>query len=214
MKTILFQGDSITDWFRDRENDLRLGYGYPQLVSAFLGCERPGEFRFLNRGVSGDRVGDLLRRMQKDFIDLQPDYLSILIGVNDVWRALDSNIVTTPDEFEAMYDRLLRELTQALPHTKIMLLAPFMLEGSATVSTPDRPGWFEYFRPGVTEMAARTFALGAKYGLPAVDLQKWFDAAAQRSQPSDWLEDGVHPTAQGHELIKRAWLETFAKMEQ
>ena len=83
MKKILFQGDSITDVGRSLENDAARGHGYATLVSASLGMDRPGEFEFVNRGISGNRIIDLLARVKADIINLTPDYMSILIGIND-----------------------------------------------------------------------------------------------------------------------------------
>ena len=89
MKRVLFQGDSITDMMRSRENDKFLGIGYPVLVSAELGLDYPGEYEFLNRGVSGNRIVDLYARIKSDIINLKPDVISFLIGINDVWHELD-----------------------------------------------------------------------------------------------------------------------------
>ncbi|MBQ9920892.1 MAG: lysophospholipase, partial [Clostridia bacterium] len=83
---ILFQGDSITDAGRARDNDINLGTGYPMLVKATLGFEEPGKYEFFNRGISGNRVVDLYARIKNDIINLKPDVMSILIGVNDVWH--------------------------------------------------------------------------------------------------------------------------------
>ena len=91
MKTILFQGDSITDAGRDRDDFYDLGKGYPVLVAGRLGLDAPGEFRFLNRGVSGDRIVDVYARMKRDILNLKPDVLTLLVGVNDVWHEFDQH---------------------------------------------------------------------------------------------------------------------------
>ena len=91
MKTVLFQGDSITDCYRSSEDFDLVGCGYPLLVKAKLGFERPNEFNFQNRGICGDRIVDLYARIKSDIINLKPDYMSILIGVNDVWHEMDYN---------------------------------------------------------------------------------------------------------------------------
>ena len=87
MKTILFQGDSITDAGRSYENDTSLGRGYATLVSARLAYDFPNEYSFLNRGVAGNRIVALYARIKRDIINLKPDYLSILIGINGVASA-------------------------------------------------------------------------------------------------------------------------------
>ena len=95
-KLILFQGDSITDCGRARDNNVNVGVGYPLLIKATLGHDAPNEYQFINRGVSGNRVVDLYARIKKDFINLKPDYASIYIGVNDAWHEInDKNGVDT-----------------------------------------------------------------------------------------------------------------------
>ena len=87
---ILFQGDSITDAGRSRENDTMLGNGYANMTAAWLSARYPGHnFTFLNRGVSGNRIYDMEERWTAECIELQPDWLSILIGINDTWRRFD-----------------------------------------------------------------------------------------------------------------------------
>lgn len=81
---ILFQGGSITDGCRDRDNDKNLGMGYPFLIRAALGFEHPGRYEFINRGIGGNRVVDIYARIKQDIINLKPDVMSILVGVNDV----------------------------------------------------------------------------------------------------------------------------------
>jgi len=92
-KIILFQGDSITDCGRSREDFSEIGKGYPMLVKAQLGFENPGEFEFQNRGISGNRIVDVYARIKSDIINLKPDYMSLLIGVNDVWHELVADIM-------------------------------------------------------------------------------------------------------------------------
>ena len=89
-KRILFQGDSITDCSRSRSDLTEMGGGYPRLVKAALGMDHPGEYEFINRGISGNRIVDLYARIKADFINLKPDYASIYIGVNDAWHEIGS----------------------------------------------------------------------------------------------------------------------------
>ncbi len=207
MKTILFQGDSITDMGRSRENDRELGIGYPTLVAASLGTDRPGEFQFLNRAIAGSRVIDVLGRVKRDIINLKPDYLSILIGVNDVWHEFDfANGVDTP-KYEMYYDILIQQVKEALPNIKIMIMEPFVLN----VGVPKR-NW-EEFRPEVEARAAAAKRVAEKNGLVFVPLMKVFDDAQKLAPAGYWIPDGVHPFATGHELIKREWLKAFKEME-
>ncbi len=205
-KRILFQGDSITDVSRNRDDCYGMGGGYPNFVKATLGAQYPGKYEFLNRGVSGNRIVDLYARMKIDFINLKPDVASILIGVNDVWHEISrQNGVATP-KFERIYRMLLDEVLAACPDIKLLLLSPFVLLGTATLNTPDVPDRWERFQADVAEKRAVTRKLAAEYSLPFVDLQAVFDRALESAASEYWTVDGVHPTACGHELIKNAWL--------
>ena len=132
MKTILFQGDSITDVGRVREDESSLGQGYPRMLAERLGYEYPGQFRYLNRGISGNRVVDLYARWKVDALNLKPDYLSILIGVNDVWHEIEAQNGVEAKKYEKIYTMLLEETLEALPDIKIILMEPFVLHGTGT----------------------------------------------------------------------------------
>ena len=212
MKRILFQGDSITDCGRKREEFYGMGSGYANLVKASLGMDRPNEFEYVNRGISGNRIVDLYARMKIDLINLAPDYLSIYIGVNDVWHEIaKDNGVATP-KFEKIYSMLLDEIREALPETKIILISPYVLPGTATCDTEEKPDRWSRFQIGVAEKAAVVKKLAETYNLPLIELQPAFDAACEKAPADYWARDGVHPTACGHEIIKRLWLETFSAL--
>ena len=103
MKTILFQGDSITDCGRNRNEHWSMGDGYPQLIKGQLGFEYREQFDFRNTGVSGDRIIDLYARIKKDIINLKPDYMSVLIGSNDAWQEVNYNTGASPEKYEKLY---------------------------------------------------------------------------------------------------------------
>lgn len=206
---ILFQGDSITDCHRARDNDQFAGHGYPTLVKGRLGYDAPGQYVFLNRGISGNRVVDLYARIKMDIINLKPDYLSILIGVNDVWHELGAHNGVAADKFERVYDMLLEEVQDALPGIRLMLLEPFVLPGTATENTEEQPQRLDFFRKEVALRGEATRRVAARHGAGFIPLQERFDAACEKASPDYWLIDGVHPTAMGHELIARAWMEAF-----
>lgn len=208
MKTILFQGDSITDVGRARDNNANRGMGYPHLVSARLGCDDPTEFNFINRGISGNRIVDLYARIKADIINLRPDVMSILIGVNDVWHEIASqNGVDTP-KFEKIYSMLISEIKAALPDIKIIIMEPFVLEGPATAERIDD------FRTGVAEKAAVARKIAKRFHLPFLSLQDKLDAAAQKAPATYWLGDGVHPTPFGHQLIADEWIKTYKRLRK
>ena len=210
---ILFQGDSITDCDRSRTNDANLGTGYALLVKSQLGFEEPQKYEFFNRGISGNRIVDLYARIKADFINLKPDYASIYIGVNDTWHEIGSNNGVDTAKFEKIYTMLIDEIKEALPNIKLMIIAPYVLEGEATCDTEEIPDRLSRFRTDVAEKAAVAKKIAEKYGLPIIELQPAFDAACKKAEPSYWAYDGVHPTAKGHELIKREWLKAFKEIE-
>ena len=207
MKTILFQGDSITDASRNRETTVpnwAMGYGYATAVSAILG--EHGEYDFYNRGIGGNRIVDVYARIRADIINLNPDYMSLLIGVNDVWHDDFGNGIDT-EKFEKLYRMLLDEVKAALPRIRIMLLGAFVTEGS------EMEGRYETFRAAVAERAEATRRIAKDYNLPFVDLQAEFDAACKIAPATYWTYEGVHPTSQGHGIITRAWLKAFEEIK-
>lgn len=209
-KRILFQGDSITDCSRNREQISSMGTGYALMVKGQLGCEQPGEYEFINKGISGNRIVDVYARIKQDIINLKPDYMSLLIGVNDVWHELGGRCNgVSAEKFEKIYDMLIGEVLEALPDLKIMILAPFVLEASATMATEEEPGRWDSFRTEVPLRAAAAERIAKKYGLPFITLQDKFDEACKQAPASYWLVDGVHPTPMGHWIIKNEWLKAF-----
>lgn len=208
MKTILFQGDSITDCGRNREDIANLGGGYPKLVGASLGCDFPNDYRFVNKGVSGNKIVDVYARIKSDIINIKPDYMSLLIGVNDVWHEIAVQSGVDIKKYEKIYTMLLEEIFEVLPNIKIMILEPFVIKGSATENTEVMPDKWERFCR-VKEYAKVARKVADRFGLVFVPLQDRFDAACERSDNAHWSRDGVHPTDFGHELIARAWLEAF-----
>lgn len=213
MKRIVFWGDSITDCGRNRNDLYNLGEGYANLIRADLGYRCPGEYEFMNHGISGNRIVDLYARIKAGFLNWTPDYASILIGVNDTWHEIAYKNGIATAKFEKLYEMMLDEILEALPDIKLMLIAPFVLEGYNTCNTEEIPDRLERFRVDVAEKAAVTKKMAEKYNLPLIELQPAFDAALERAPAEYWAYDGVHPTVCGHEIIKRLWLETFEKMK-
>ncbi|GBG10042.1 hypothetical protein PAT3040_04750 [Paenibacillus agaridevorans] len=201
--TVLFQGDSITDGGRGRNEDLNhiMGHSYPYLIASKLGHQhaeaRP---RFINRGVSGNRVSDLYARWNEDAISLKPDVLSILIGVNDASRIVNGLPSGVTDRFERAYRHLLEETREVLPDTKLVLCEPFILEAGTLADN-----WGSWSRK-LSEYREVVRQLSGEFGTVHVPLQDAFDQAASRTDAAYWLWDGVHPTAAGHALIAGEWL--------
>ena len=207
-KVILFQGDSITDCGRGRENDANFGIGYPLLVSSELGFEYPEQYAFYNRGISGNRIVDVYARIKQDIINLKPDYMSILIGINDVWHEVSYKNGVATEKFEKIYDMLLTEIKEALPGIKFIVMAPFVLNGRATCNCEEIPDRWNTFLTGAKANAEAAQRIAAKHNAVFVELQSKFDEV-EAAHPGLWTADGVHPTSAGHQLIKREWLKTF-----
>ena len=199
---ILFQGDSITDAGRkkdvlDANNGKALGNGYPALAAGeLLGAYPEAELKVFNRGISGNKVPDLAARWDADAIDLKPDILSILVGVNDLWHkfAFNTNYKGTVETYESGYRELLERTQKALPKTRIVICEPF------TTRTSDD------FKPlaGYRAAAAK---LAGEMKLTFVPFQSAFDNALKAAPAEFWLWDGVHPSPAGHALMVQAWRE-------
>ncbi|WP_213653042.1 SGNH/GDSL hydrolase family protein [Paenibacillus sp. J23TS9] len=201
---ILFQGDSITDANRDRGLHQKhfIGQSYVYLISAKLANDHAEKNPlFINRGISGNRVSDLYARWNEDAFSLNPDVISILIGVNDAWRTVSGEPSGVTDRFERAYRHLLEETKEVLPDTHLILCEPFVLKGSATEER-----WDEWQKlVGTYQGIVRQ--LSEEFQTVFVPLQDAFDEAVQRAEPSYWLFDGVHPSGAGHDVIARRWLE-------
>lgn len=202
---ILFQGDSITDAGRNRRstapNDSGgFGRGYPFLLAAYLLGMRPEQkLKLYNRGISGHKVPDLQARWKADTIDLKPDILSILIGVNDIWHKLNGRYDGTVETYETGFAKLLADTRAALPETRIVVCEPFVLRCGAV-----KDNWFPEFDQ--RRAAAKRVADGA--GATWVPFQTMFDEAVKKAEPAYWARDGVHPTMAGHALMANTWLGT------
>ena len=196
---ILFQGDSITDAGRNRDDIHNLGNGYPKYAAQFLKEDFPNvDFEFVDLGISGNQTKDLVERLEADFIDIQPDIVSILIGVNDTWHHAANRDYIPHDVFEERYRTVLsaiREKTNA----KIMMMEPFL------IPVEDKAYFREDLDPKiqVIRKLAREFA---DVYLPTDGL---LASAYIGDDPLSYAADGVHPTAMGHCFIKDRWLETF-----
>jgi lysophospholipase L1-like esterase len=193
---ILFQGDSITDCGRSRTEATSLGNGYAMMAAAWLSAAHPGAgWRFLNRGISGNRAKDLRARWQTDCLDLKPDWVSILIGINDTWRRFDRSDPTTTEAYEADYRFILQQTKDS--GARLIICEPFLLP-----IPQDRVAWRADLDPkiAVARKLAREFA--AVY----VPLDGAFAAAATQQPMEAWAPDGVHPTPAGHALIAQTWL--------
>lgn len=200
---LLFQGDSITDTGRNREQTQAnvgsaLGTGYCHLIAAHLLATHPNEgLQIWNRGISGNRVVDLYARWRVDAINLQPDLISILIGVNDTWHGFMANNGVEVERYATVYRMLLEYTRQQLPQVQLALCEPFVLPCGVVTE-----GW-------ITEMDQRRAVvreLAAAFDAVFVPFQSVLRDALRQAPADYWAADGVHPTPAGHRLLADCWL--------
>lgn len=194
---ILFVGDSITDC--ERRNPSRpYGNGYVHLARSLLLARYPElALRFVNCGISGDTTRHLAARWERDVLAERPDWLSVMIGINDVWRSFGGypdEAVPLP-EYESTLHTLL-ERARAETGALLILCEPYMIEPSHTV----------LMRRQMDGYGAAIQRLAAQHDAVLVRVQAAFDAALEHTVPMDWADDQIHPNTAGHAIIALAWL--------
>jgi lysophospholipase L1-like esterase len=205
-QTILFQGDSITDAGRDKQADgyntaRILGTGYAMLAGASL-LEKYAtlDLKIYNKGISGNKVNDLAARWDKECIEIKPDVLSILIGVNDIWHTLMGRFNGTPGIYREGYTELLEKTKKALPNVKLIIGEPYGVKGVKAVDEKWYPQFLEY------QKAARDLA--DQFGAVFIPYQAIYDEALSRAPGLYWTPDGVHASLAGAKLMAEAWMQT------
>lgn len=209
-KIIVFLGDSITDSGRTSvKYEDNMGSGYPVLISADLLMNKPDGYRFYNRGINGHRSPDLYARIKRDGINLKPDYISILIGINDVLHGFDQNNGVNVKQYEHLLSMMIEDIKEELPECKILIIEPFTLKGALTNNTDEEPDRWERFKFEVYQRAKAAKKTAEKYNALFVELQKVISDAGRVYGNDYVLRDGVHPTAYGSAIIAQEWLKCF-----
>ena len=178
------------------------GSGYPMLVASALYRKNPLEYQVINRGIGGDRSVDLYARIKRDVWNLNPDVLSILVGINDIWHELNEKDGVEIDRFEKIYAMMIEETLIRLPNVKIILCEPFVLKGKYTQQQ------FEQFQQ-VYRYAKIVKGLAEGFKLYFLPLQKKLQEAEKKYGAEKYLYDGVHPSVAGAILIADAWMNLF-----
>ncbi len=201
--TVLFIGDSISDYERARPVGEGLfnawGHSYVACAGALLNCMYPElGLRVINMGIGGNQVRDLAARWQSDVMDLHPDWVSVLIGINDVWRQFDSPYMpethVSLEEYEKTYEELIQK---TLPKVKgMILMTPYYME----------PNTADPMRARMDEYGAVVKKLAEKYGLTFVDLQAGWDRLFQHMHSTNIAWDRVHPNQTGCMYIAKQFL--------
>jgi len=204
---ILFQGDSITDGNRGRNNDPNhiMGHGYAFSIASRVGADYPEKrYQFYNRGISGNKVVDLEKRWQAETLDLKPDVLSILVGINDSNSVvLNRDPIVSVAKYEETYTLLLKQTKELFPDTLFVLCEPFILKVGRLTEN-----WDAYYSD-VVQRQSVVRKLAAEFDTVFVGFQEVFDKACEKAPADYWIWDGVHPTVPGHELMAREWLKQF-----
>lgn len=201
---ILFQGDSITDAGRDKRNYFDLGSGYPKYAAQLIKENNPNaDIEFINLGLSGNRTDQLFDRLYPDAIALQPDVISILIGINDVWhRHESSKIMTTDEQFEVNYRTILTHLREKTS-AKILMLSPYLLDSEQTAE----------LRPDVDKLIPIVKNLADEFADAYIPLDELFaNAITKAPEKCYYSEDGVHPNDNGAKFIGKLYAEELQKI--
>lgn len=201
---ILFQGDSITDAGRKKNdssvnNAAALGSGYALFAASEMLYKHPDkDLQIYNRGISGNKVYQLAERWEKETLDLKPQVLSILVGVNDFWHTLLGKYNGTVDVYKKDYKALLDKTKQKLPDVKLVIGEPYAVKGIKAVDEKWFPAFNEY------RVAAREIA--DEFDAVFIPYQSIYDKAQSSAPGVYWTADGVHPTVAGAKLMAEAWL--------
>lgn len=202
---ILFQGDSITDAGRNKDekaanNTKALGSGYAFMAACQMLYKYPDkELNIYNKGISGNKVYQLAERWDTDCLELKPDVLSILIGVNDYWHMRNGNYNGTIEIYKKDYQALLERTKSKFPNVKLIIGEPFAVTGLKAVDNT----WF----PALTTYQVVAKELAAEFNASFIPYQKIFDEAQKKAPGIYWTHDGVHPSIAGAQLIAASWLE-------
>ena len=199
---ILFQGDSITDAGRSREDAHILGQGYPLYAAAELRARYPEkEFEFINLGIGGNQTKDLVARLESDFIDIQPDIVSIMIGINDTWHHAADRSWIPNDVFEERYRTVLSAI-KTRTHAKIMMIEPYI------VPVEDKMFFYEDLFPKI--LVERKLA--KEFADVYMPLDGLLAQLAIDHPYSDFSNDGVHPNESGAKIIGKLYADYIAPL--
>lgn len=202
--TILFQGDSITDAGREKKKELAnnsrsFGSGYAFLAASSLLKKLPEkDLTIYNRGISGNKVFQLADRWEKDCLTLNPDVLSILIGVNDYWHYRDGKYKGTVEIYENDFRKLLQRTKKELPDVKLVICEPYYVLNTSVVDKT----WIEPMK----KYQAAAYKIANEFNTIWVPFQKVYDEAVKYAPATYWTNDGVHPAMPGAQLMAEAWL--------
>lgn len=207
MKKLLFFGDSITDAQRNRDIDYFLGNGYVTIIAGNIGYEYPGQYEFINRGISGNRIVDLYERIKIDCLNHKPDYITIFVGVNDVLHEAAHKNGVGNEKFYKIYKMLLEEILEELPNVKIILIEPFVYKD------PETEYALSFILSEVPKRAEMVRKLAKEFDIPCISIKEKLDEKISKANQKYYVKDGVHPTTMGHGIIAKEWERVFKNYE-
>ena len=198
---ILFQGDSITDAGRDKRNYHDMGKGYPKYASELIAERHPDlNIEFINFGISGNRTCQLFDRLYKDGIELSPDIISILIGINDIWHRYGGERIATTDEQLALNYRCILERIRKETNAKIMILSPYLLDCEKV----------DHMREDLERVLTIVRKLAKEYADVYVPLDIHFEEALKNAPEKLYYSaDGVHPNENGAMFIGKVYADAI-----
>ncbi|SLM15371.1 Lipolytic protein G-D-S-L family [uncultured spirochete] len=207
---IVFQGDSITDANRDRSvlapNDMfGLGGGYVFLAAATLLSHLPDRrLRIYNRGISGDKITTIAKRWEQDTLALNPDFITVLVGVNDYWHISKHGYKGSVELYKETYKNLIARTMKVLPQARLIICEPFAIRCGYVDES-----WF----PEFSKYQAVAFDIAESSGAIFLPFQSLFEVALRVQEATYWCPDGVHPSAAGAYLMASAWLNCIAMLD-
>lgn len=208
MKTLLFQGDSITDCGRITSGGAGYpkdlwGPGYAGMIATQLMGDQPGKWEVINRGISGNRIVDLYARWRIDALNFRPDIISMLIGVNDTGHEICNHNGVEVPRYDMIYRMIMDWTLEANPETKFVLMEPFVFPMGNV-----NDEWIKdvNLRRDVVRKIAED------YNQIFIPLQSIFDAALKDAPQEYWMSDGIHPAPAGHRLIQKEWMKAAADL--
>lgn len=199
---LLFQGDSITDAGRNKNDYHNLGEGYPKYAAEYLKKKYPDiAFEFINLGINGNQTKDLVERLQADFTDIKPDIVSILIGINDVWHHAADKSWIPNDVFEERYRTILKAI-KGRTNAKIMIMEPFLIPIDDKL----------FFREDLAPKIEIIRKLAREYADAYLPTDGLLQAAFIGDDPTSYAADGVHPTEKGARYIGKLYADYISRL--
>ena len=210
MKKIVFLGDSITDMKRAREETntpSSYGFSFVFFSEGYLSTNYPRKYQLINKAISGSRIVDVYSRIKIDLWNEKPDYVTLLIGINDIWHELFNNNGVDLERFYNILNMIIDETKQRLPETKFIIIEPFFLPGFETNEN------INFFKQ-IYSYSQKIKEICQAKNIPFIPIQAKFNELALANGPEYYLYDGVHPSVCGSKVISDSWLEVFLDLER